>query len=61
MISKMYGEFLIICDVCGENDDWKAFPTFQDAVDSAQDGGWRVIKQAGEWANICPGCTEGEI
>ncbi len=61
MISKIYGEYVLVCDVCGEREDWRAYPTYQDAVDKAQEGGWRMIRQAGEWGNVCPECTEGEI
>ncbi len=60
MISKIYGGYVLVCDVCGEK-DFNVYATYQDAVDHAQGGGWRMIRQAGEWGNVCPECTEGEI
>ncbi|NDL68586.1 hypothetical protein [Anaerotalea alkaliphila] len=59
MISKEYGNYTFICDICGAGSD-EEFETFQDAVDAKGDIGWKSKRMSGEWADVCPECIELE-
>ena len=50
MISKEYGNYTLICDICGDS--------FQDAIDARQGLGWKSKRVDGEWTDICPDCIE---
>ena len=57
MISKEYGKYTLICDICGVGTD-EDFDSFQDAIDSRADIGWKSKRADGEWLDICPDCIE---
>ena len=57
MISKDYGKYTLVCDICGAVTD-EEFETFQDAVDARGDIGWKSQMFSGEWADVCPDCIE---
>jgi transcription elongation factor Elf1 len=59
MISKEYGKYTLVCDICGAGTD-EEFETFQDAVDARGDIGWKSQMFSGEWADVCPECVELE-
>jgi len=57
MISKEYGKYTLICDICGAGTD-DEFDSFQDAIDAREDIGWKSKRVKGEWVDICPDCIE---
>ena len=57
MISKEYGKYTLICDVCGTGTD-EEFDSFQDAIDAREDIRWKSKRIDGEWLDICPDCIE---
>jgi len=57
MISKEYGKYTLICDICGVVTD-QEFDSFQDAIDAREDIGWKSKRVDGEWLDICPDCIE---
>jgi len=57
MISKEYGKYTLICDICGAGMD-EDFDSFQDAIDVREDIGWKSKRVEGEWVDICPDCIE---
>ena len=57
MISKEYGNYTLICDICGAGTD-EEFDSFQDAIDAREDIGWKSKRVEGEWLDICPDCIE---
>lgn len=57
MISKEYGKYTLICDICGAGTD-QEFDSFQDAIDEREDIGWKSKRVDGEWFDICPDCIE---
>lgn len=57
MIDKIHGQFYLCCDICGEKAE-ETFDEFSDAVEYAQDEGWKRQKKNGEWQNICPECAK---
>ena len=57
MISKEYGNYTLICDICGAGTDVE-FDNFQDAIDARQGLGWKSKRVDGEWTDICPDCIE---
>lgn len=59
MISKEYGKYTLICDICGATTE-EEYETFQDAVDAKRDIGWKRMRTSGEWADVCPCCIEIE-
>ncbi len=57
MIDKMYGDFVLICDVCDR--EVKPFNSFSEAVEYKKDNDWHSIRQTdGEWTEVCPECWE---
>ena len=60
MIEKEYGEYILICDVCGDATAGEGWQTFQEAVQHKRDNGWRWRKIDGEWEDICPECQGAE-
>lgn len=59
MIDREYGEYFLVCDICGEEID--GFDTFDDALDYSREEGWE--SKRGEqldlkdgWVDICPKC-----
>lgn len=59
MISKEYGKYTLVCDICGAGTD-EDFDAFQDAVDARENMGWKSKRLDGEWADVCPDCTKTE-
>lgn len=57
MISKEYGKYILICDICQAVTD-EEYETFQDAVDAREDIGWKSRKIDDSWADLCPDCLE---
>jgi arabinogalactan endo-1,4-beta-galactosidase len=57
MISKEYGKYTLICDICGAGTD-DEFDSFQNAIDAREDIGWKSKRVDGEWVDICPDCIE---
>jgi len=57
MISKEYGKYTLICDICGLGVD-EEFDIFQDAVDAKKDMGWKSKRTDGEWMDLCPDCID---
>ena len=59
-ITREYGEYRLVCDVCGEQPEGAVtmtFESFEDARSFASNEGWKVRKdKAGNWENVCPGC-----
>ena len=56
MISKEYGKYTLICDICGSEAD-QEFDSFQDAIDAREDIGWKSKRVDVEWLDVCPDCT----
>jgi len=59
MISKEYGQYTLICDICGGGTD-EEFNTFQDAVDGKNSVGWKSQYRDGGWQDVCDECLESE-
>ena len=59
MISKEYGKFTFICDICGAGTDAE-FDTFQEAVDGRHDIGWKSQKSINGWQDVCPDCKRSK-
>ncbi len=57
MISKEYGIYTLICDVCGGGTDAE-FDSFQTVIDGKKEIGWKSSKIDGQWADVCPECQE---
>jgi arabinogalactan endo-1,4-beta-galactosidase len=57
MISKEYGKYTLICDICGAGTD-EEFDSFQDVIDARDDIGWKSKRVDGEWLDICQDCIE---
>ena len=57
MISKEYGNYTLICDICGVGSD-KDYETFQDAADAGEDIEWKRKKIDGDWVDVCTDCIE---
>ncbi len=57
MIDKMYGRYILTCDVCGAAAEGTFFE-FYEAVDHAKATGWKKRRKDGEWINICPDCCQ---
>jgi len=62
MINKIYGKYIILCDICeddGEAEDIKKlYDTFDKAVWATKENGWETKLEDGVWLNICPDCQE---
>jgi transcription elongation factor Elf1 len=54
-VEKQYSEYVLTCDVCGQECD-ETFETFQDAVDYKNENGWDSEFYHGEWSDVCPDC-----
>jgi hypothetical protein len=65
MISKSYGAYVVVCDICGEEME-ETFGTFQDAVDGLKKEGWTseedefIGASSRSWVNACLDCQEAE-
>lgn len=56
MIDKVYKEYQLTCDCCGEI--LTDFSSFNSAVDYKADNGWKSVNTGGVWQDICPDCQE---
>lgn len=56
MIDKQHGEYILICDICGEVAE--TFNDFYDAVQFKKDEDWKSRKINGDWHDVCPGCLK---
>ena len=59
MIDKAYGEFILICDICGEEAPCR-FAEFYGAVKYKKIFGWKSQFINGQWEDVCPECQEAE-
>ncbi len=59
MIDKEYGEFILVCDICGEATAGDGWQTFQEAVDGKKQAGWKSQRHNGVWQDVCLECQEG--
>lgn len=57
-IEKEYGYYVPVCDFCGFT--LRDCETFDDAVKSMKENGWKVRKEDGELKNICTDCLDWE-
>ena len=55
MIDKQGKNFELVCDYCGNTQD---FDTFDEALDFIEDEGWNKTNLDGTWYNLCPECIE---
>ena len=55
MIDKLSGDYLLVCDNCGE-DCGEVFSSFFDGVDYKKENGWKSEKTATGWEETCPEC-----
>ena len=57
MIERLTDEYVLMCDICGQEAD-ERFDDFYDAVDYKKGDGWKSQKNSkGEWEDVCPGCV----
>lgn len=56
MIVKTYGEFIPVCDVCGE-DVYVSFGSFDEALDWMRANGWKTNLTKEGWENVCATCN----
>lgn len=56
MIDKSFGEYVLYCDICGEEEEH--FDHFDNAVDFKDENGWASRKEPKGWKDICPECKE---
>jgi hypothetical protein len=57
MIEESYGDYKLVCDVCGWEAD-ELFNYFDEAVQYKRDEGWKSQRHNGEWEDVCPDCQE---
>jgi len=55
MICKIGDRYILVCDICGTEDD-ETFYDFYDAVERKKVNGWKSQKYRGEWEDVCPEC-----
>lgn len=56
MIDRVYNEFRLVCDVCGNEET--GFNYFDEAVEARKELGWISRRINGEYQDICPDCQE---
>ena len=56
MIDKQYGLYVLICDLCG-NEEQQVFKAPQDAASHMKEKGWKIRKSGDEWEDVCPECV----
>ena len=54
MIDKEYGEYILVCDVCGR--EVNGFESWQDAVDGKRESGFVSRKINNHWEDWCHSC-----
>jgi len=57
MIYKTGGRYILVCDICGTEED-ETFYDFYDAVEYKKVSGWKSQKHQGEWEDVCLECQE---
>jgi len=57
MIYKTGDRYILVCDICGIEDD-ETFYDFYDAVEHKKANGWKSQKYRGEWEDVCPECQQ---
>jgi len=57
MICKIGDRYILVCDICGTEDD-ETFYDFYDAVEHKKVNGWKSQKHKGEWEDVCPECWQ---
>lgn len=57
-IEKAYGAYIPCCDLCGTklND----CTSFDEAVKSFKENGWKARRDGEHWINVCTDCLEYE-
>ncbi|GIW49177.1 MAG: hypothetical protein KatS3mg079_653 [Caloramator sp.] len=55
MIDRQYGKYVLVCDYCGEEIEFK---TFDEALEYKKENGWRSIKHSDGWETICEECRK---
>jgi len=55
MIGKEIGKHYLVCDICG---DYEEFDTWGEAVDFKKTEGWGSKKTKQGWMDFCPNCKE---
>ena len=58
MITKEYGKFFGVCDLC--DDETPRFSSWNDCLAHVHNSGWQTVKdkETGEWENYCPECAQ---
>ena len=56
MIERDYNLYVLVCDVCGEQE---VYDSFDEAVEAKKQG-WKSKAEKGQWIDICPECQEQE-
>lgn len=55
MIDKIYDNYILVCDGCGETE---TFDNFEDALSYAKNNDWLIKKNGTDWFNYCKDCKE---
>lgn len=53
MIERDYNLYILVCDICGEE---QTYNDFQEAVEAKKKEGWQSKREKGQWVDICPEC-----
>ena len=56
MVEKDYDNYILICDICGENE---VHDSFDEAVE-VKKAEWGTKFEKGQWIDMCPCCKEME-
>ena len=59
MIDRFGDEYVLTCDLCGEEYP-ESFFDFYEAVEAKKEIGWKSRKIDGEWNDVCDECLEKE-
>ena len=57
MITKEYGVYKIVCDIC-EATSCADYETFDEAVEGKKDNGYQSKKYSDGWKDICSDCRD---
>ena len=57
MITKEYGVYKIVCDIC-ETTSCADYETFDEAVEGKKDNGYQSKKYSDGWKDICSDCRD---
>lgn len=53
MIERDYNLYILVCDICGEE---QTYNDFQEAVEAKKKEGWQSKREKEQWMDICPEC-----